>query len=326
MSGVAILCPLCQLALDRQPRTWQCASGHSFDVAREGYVNLLPVQHKNSLEPGDDPRMVAARREFLQAGHYRPLLDAVLEALAPLSLQSLLDVGCGEGSYTGALAAVAAQVIGLDIAKPAIRLAARRFPGPTWIVGSGTQIPLGSGAIDAVCNLFTQLHVGELARVLKPEGHLLVVTPAADHLWSLRERLFDEVRAHDPDKFLAALEGAFELRSRREIRFGLELAQPGLRQLLQMTPYAWKARPERRAALEASGMFETQASFTLMLFRRRADNAVDAPPEVEAAAAAEVALPEPPAEIPESPETPETPATAEDSDPWKRARKRRNGQ
>jgi 23S rRNA (guanine745-N1)-methyltransferase len=321
MSGVAILCPLCRLALDREPKTWHCANGHSFDVAREGYVNLLPVQHKNSLEPGDDPQMVTARREFLQAGHYRPLLDAVLEVLAPLSPRSLLDVGCGEGSYTGAFGAVAGQVIGLDIAKPAIRLAARRFPGHLWIVGSGTQIPVGTGDVDAVCNLFAQLHVGELARVLKPEGHLLVVTQAPDHLWSLREQLFDEVRPHDPDKFLAALDAAFELQARREVRFALDLAQSDLRRLLQMTPYAWKARPERRAALETRDAFATQASFTLMLFRRRAETVVDAESVAEAAAAVdEIAVPEPVTEVRDSPESPEMP---EPSNPWTRAKKKK---
>lgn len=321
MSGASILCPLCRLALERDPKAWHCANGHSFDVAREGYVNLLPVQHKNSLEPGDDPQMVMARREFLQAGHYRPLLDAVLETLAPLSLRSLVDVGCGEGSYTGALGAVAGQVIGLDIAKPAIRLAARRYPGPLWIVGSGTQIPVGNAEVDAVSNLFTQLHAGELARVLKPGGHLLVVSPAPDHLWSLREQLFDEVRPHDPDKFLVALDTAFELQARREVRFALDLAQPDLRWLLQMTPYAWKARPERRAALETRDVFATQASFMLMLFRRRADAVVEAESAVEAAAAVdEIHVPEPVAEVRDRHESAEIPET---SNPWMRAKKKK---
>lgn len=265
----AIICPLCRLTLEQGPKVWRCEKGHSFDVAREGYINLLPVQHKNSRDPGDDPQMVMARREFLQAGHYQPLRDAVLALLAPLQARSLLDIGCGEGWYTGALTAVAAEVIGLDIARPAIRLAAKRFPGITWIVGSGALLPLAEASVDLVCNIFTQLHVAEMHRVLQPEGHLLVVTPAADHLRSVREQLFEEVRAYDPGKFLVSLEGRFELRSRQELRFPLSLAQPALGQLLQMTPYAWKARPERRAALEASAGQQTEAAFSLMLFQRR---------------------------------------------------------
>lgn len=263
-----VLCPVCRLPLARQPSLWSCGQGHSFDVAREGYVNLLLAQHKNSPEPGDNPGMVSARREFLDAGHYRPLRDAVLEMLAPQRAQTLLDVGCGEGYYTAALTAVAQEVIGLDIAKPAIRLAARRMRELTWLVASGASLPFADGAIDVVSNLFTQLHVQEMHRVLSPTGQVLVATPAPDHLWSLRAGLFEEVRAHEPDKFLADFAPRFELVDRREVRCALDLTQAALRQLLEMTPYVWKARPEKRAALEANERFSTTAAFTLLLFRK----------------------------------------------------------
>ncbi len=264
-----ILCPLCRQPLQREAKAWRCLREHSFDVAREGYVNLLPVQHKNSRDPGDDPQMVMARREFLQAGHYQPLRDALLALAAPLQSQSLLDIGCGEGYYTAALAEVSAQVTGLDIARPAIRVAAKRYPGVTWLVGSGAHLPIADGTVDLVCNIFTQMHLAEMHRVLRPEGHVLVVTPAAGHLQSLREQLFDEVHPYDPGKFLAPFEAQFELQSRRELQFPLSLGQPALGHLLQMTPYAWKARPERRAALEARQGLETEAAFSLLLFRRR---------------------------------------------------------
>lgn len=263
-----IICPLCRQPLQRQPAVWKCAWGHSFDVAREGYVNLLPVQHKNSLEPGDSAEMVMARRAFLQAGYYQPLREACVTLLAPLGAQALLDVGCGEGYYTAALTAAAPEVIGLDIAKPAIRLAAKRFRDITWLVGSAALLPLADASVDIVCSLFSQLQIAEMQRVLSPGGHVLVVTPAADHLWSLREQLFDTVQPHEPDKFLAGFEGAFELHTRQEVRVSLSLEQPALRQLLEMTPYAWKAKPEKRAALEGRETFFTQAAFSLMLLRK----------------------------------------------------------
>jgi 23S rRNA (guanine745-N1)-methyltransferase len=273
-----ILCPLCRLPLQQDEKTWRCTQGHSFDVAREGYVNLLPVQHKNSRDPGDDPDMVMARREFLEAGHYQPLREALLATAAPLQAQGLLDIGCGEGYYTAALAKVSGQAIGIDIARPAIRVAAKRHPGVTWLVGSGAHLPLADASVDLVCNIFTQMHLAEMHRVLRPEGHVLVVTPAAEHLRSLREPLFDELRPYDPGKFLAAFEERFELQSRQELQFPLSLAQPALGQLLRMTPYAWKAKPERRAALEACEGLQTEAAFSLMLFRRRErpDDAADA--------------------------------------------------
>lgn len=265
----SIVCPLCRQVLERQPRLWRCPQGHSFDVAREGYVNLLPVQHKRSRAPGDNSDMVQARRAFLDAGHYAPLRQAALAVVAPLRASELLDLGCGEGYYTSAFAAAAPDVTGLDIAKPAIRLAARRFAGITWLVGSSASLPLADESVAIVTSLFSHLQVGEMQRVLRPGGHALVVTPAAAHLHNLRETLFDAVREHQPEKFLAGFEAGFTLSRSEVLRFALRLDVPALRQLLLMTPYAWKAKPERRAALEARGALDTEAAFCLMLLRRR---------------------------------------------------------
>ncbi|WP_029891250.1 putative RNA methyltransferase [Polycyclovorans algicola] len=266
---MSVICPLCRLPLAREPKAWRCEQGHSFDVAREGYVNLLPVQQKKSRDPGDDVRMVHARRAFLQAGHYRPLRDAVLAMLAPLKATRVLDIGCGEGDYTGAFPAVAGEVIGLDIARPAIRLAAKRYPAITWLVGSGAHLPLADASVDGVTNLFTQLHVAEMRRVLRPGGHVLVVTPAARHLWTLREQLFDVVQAHAPDKFRVGFETDFEAVTQQTVSVPLQLSQADLQHLLLMTPYAWKARPERREAMNAFAAFETEAAFSLLLFKRK---------------------------------------------------------
>jgi 23S rRNA (guanine745-N1)-methyltransferase len=263
------ICPLCRSPLQTDPQIWRCAQGHSFDVAREGYVNLLPVQHKHSREPGDNADMVLARRAFLQAGYYQPLRQAAAALLAPLQARVLLDIGCGEGYYSGAFRAAVPTVIGLDIAKPAVRLAAKRFRDISWLVGSAALLPLADDALDVVSSLFSPLPVGEMQRVLNARGHVLVVTPAAEHLWSIRERLFDQVRAHEPDKFLAAFDAQFELVQRQQLRFPLQLSQPSLRQLLLMTPYAWKAKPDKRAALETAADFATEAAFTLLLFRKK---------------------------------------------------------
>ncbi|MBV8063733.1 MAG: methyltransferase domain-containing protein [Nevskia sp.] len=203
--------------------------------------------------------MVFKRRTAILAKNVHEMLPAC---------NSLLDVGCGEGWYTSVLLRVAAEVSGLDIARPAIQAAARRFPGITWLVGSAALLPFGDAALDAVISLFTPLQLAEMRRVLRPGGHVLLVTPAPDHLWSLREQLFEEVLPHEPDKFLAGFEAQFELRTRQELRFALSLNQNDLRRLLAMTPYAWKAKPERRAALEASAGLETQAAFSLLLFRK----------------------------------------------------------
>jgi 23S rRNA (guanine745-N1)-methyltransferase len=266
-----LICPLCHEQLSTaQPQSWQCSNNHNFDVAREGYLNLHVVQHKKSRDPGDNPEMVKARRAFLQADYYQPLRDAVAEMLAPLQAQSLLDIGCGEGYYTSHFKRIIDDVIGIDIAKTAIQLAAKRFKDITWLVGSGALLPIATHSIDIVSSMFSPLPIAEMVRVLKADGYVLVVTPAPRHLWTVREGLFDEVVAHEPDKFLAGFDESFILHSRREVSFPLLLSTQALKDLLLMTPYVWKARPEKRQALEQLDQFETAAAFTVLLFKKKA--------------------------------------------------------
>lgn len=264
--GGALRCPICAGTFTFETRTWRCAGGHAFDVAREGYVNLLPVQHKHSREPGDTADSIAARRGFLEAGHYAPLRDALVQMLGPA--QCLVDIGCGEGYYTAALRPLAPNVVGIDIAKPAVRMAARRHPGITWIVGSGARLPIADGSVDTVCTLFTPLHPAEIARVLRAQGELLIATPADAHLRALRAGLFERVEPHVPEKFRDVVEPSLAFVEHREVRYSLRLDQAAVSRLLEMTPYAWKARPERRAAVQAQGELETEAAFMLMRFRK----------------------------------------------------------
>lgn len=121
-------CPLCHAPLSRRDNSYICPLRHQFDLAKEGYVNLLPVQFKRSRDPGDSAEMMQARRAFLDAGHYQPLRDAISDFLSVAAPERLLDIGCGEGYYTHAFAAIAAHCWGLDVSKSAIRAAARRYP------------------------------------------------------------------------------------------------------------------------------------------------------------------------------------------------------
>ncbi len=263
-----LICPLCRTPLLIADKSQRCANGHSFDIAKEGYLNLLLVQQKKSKEPGDNPDMVKARREFLQVGYYQPLCDAASQLIAPLSAQTLLDIGCGEGYYTQAFSQIVTDIIGLDIAKPAIQLAAKKHPSMTWLVASSALLPVADQSIDVATSLFSPIPVTEMARVIKPEGHILVIRAADTHLWTVREALFGEVRAHHPDKFLDELSPHFTLQQQQDLRFDLQLPQQALKQLLAMTPYVWKAHPDKRLALESHLEFATTAAFSLMLLRK----------------------------------------------------------
>jgi 23S rRNA (guanine745-N1)-methyltransferase len=130
------------------------------------------------------------------------------------------------------------------------------------------MLPLQAAAVDVVCNIFTQLHVDEMQRVLKPGGHVLLVTPAPEHLLSIREQLFDEVRDYDASKFLSGFDNHFAVQSQQQLNFPMRLDQQTLKQLLLMTPYAWRAKQERRLALEANEAFDTQAAFSVTLLQK----------------------------------------------------------
>lgn len=268
-------CPLCAAPLQPGPQVWACAQGHHFDVARQGHVHVLPVQFKHSRNPGDTEAAVQARRRFLQAGHYAPLRQALTAWVAGQpQAQTVLDVGCGEGYYTSALTGSDRQVIGVDIAKPAILQAARQYrglAGVQWLVASGSHLPVQDQRLDAALSVFAPVPTAELLRTLKPEAELLVVRPAAGHLYELRAQLFAEVVEHDPRQALDALLQAFEPMGQHTLEVPMQLGQSDLNDLLTMTPYAWKASPARQQAVRALSVLHTTARFFCGRYRCRTD-------------------------------------------------------
>ncbi|MFZ5562236.1 MAG: putative RNA methyltransferase [Pseudomonadota bacterium] len=266
----SLRCPLCRAPLVAGEKAASCAQGHSFDRAREGYLNLLPVQQKNSLDPGDDAAMVAARRAFLEAGFYSRFRDTLSGLLTPLQPEHLIDSGCGEGWYTVALHAASQQTTAFDISRNAIKRAARRDPRITWLVASSNDLPLDDACADAMIAIFSPLHPREAARVLKPGGYLLIAAPGAKHLWELREALYPEVRAHQAEKWREELQADFDFHAGAQVAFRVDLPDnASVNRLLKMTPHYWRAPRERRAEVEKLPALATQADFRILLFKRR---------------------------------------------------------
>ncbi len=263
-----LMCPVCREALSLTERTWQCINNHSYDVAKQGYVNLHVVQHKHSKNPGDTSESVQARRTFLSGGFYAPLQQAVVNKIRGLRIENLLDIGCGEGYYTDAMQQEVMQCVGVDIAKNAVQVAAKLNKDVTWVVGTGATLAVLDQSIDLCTSLFSPIPQDEILRVLKPEGYLMVVTPAPNHLYAMREALFDEVNAHDPHKFVEQLQTHFTLIEQPIIESTFELDQAQLKNLIAMTPYAYKAKPEKRQALEQLEKINLTASFQIYLFKK----------------------------------------------------------
>ena len=234
------LCPLCQNPLSLHENHYQCLNNHSFDVAREGYVNLLPVQQKNSKDPGDNKDMMQARHQFLQAGWYQPLADSVCNLLQPLQVQQLLDLGCGEGYYTAQIASAlpAAQIQGVDISKSAIKFAAKAAKHIKFCVASAYQLPFANHSFDAIVRIYAPSKVEELQRLLKTAGHLITVTPGPQHLVEIKQAVYDSVRLHDDN--VADVAG-FTHQSRQRLQFKLNFSHSAdVLALVQMVPLAWK--------------------------------------------------------------------------------------
>ncbi|GAA5524946.1 23S rRNA (guanine(745)-N(1))-methyltransferase [Microbulbifer aestuariivivens] len=263
-------CPLCRLPLACREQSWQCDNGHTFDRAREGYVNLLPVQRKHSKEPGDSAEMLRARRGFLEAGHYRPLADAITALLPFESGRQLLDVGCGEGYYTRQLRRAgwpADALAGVDIAKAGVRMAAKSQPGSQYVVAGNFDLPLATDSVDHILRVFAPGDAGELSRVLNPGGSIVDVAPGPEHLWSLKQALYREPRQHAPPKPLAGF--VPEVESRCCFLFTLN-GTPAIADFLSMTPFAWKGDAVARAELEQREQLQLQADFVIrrMVSRR----------------------------------------------------------
>ncbi|MBU1263126.1 MAG: methyltransferase domain-containing protein, partial [Gammaproteobacteria bacterium] len=251
----ALACPLDGMPLHCTGSAWTCASGHSFDIASQGYTNLLPVQNKRSRDPGDSKEMVAARRRFLTAGFYQPIAAAVNRAvLADLPADasiSCLDAGCGEGYYMRQLAAAVGDeqtlaLLGLDISKWAVLSAAKQDKRPSWVVGSNANLPVLPGTLDRVLCMFGFPVYAEFARVLKAGGLLVQVDAGPDHLRELREIIYPSLKPERPPD--SQTPAGFSRLPTETVRFSIKLTSAEqIADLLAMTPHLFRASAEGRA-------------------------------------------------------------------------------
>lgn len=267
-------CPICQTPLTLSQRTWSCVNQHSFDMAKEGYVNLMPVQHKHSKEPGDSPSMMQARRTFLDAGFYQPLKDAVdalFDTHLPRDASALLDIGCGEGYYTAGIATAlqssrsALTVYGLDIAKGAIRSAAKRYKNVHFCVASSYRLPFSDQTLNGILRIYAPCDASELTRVLQDDGIVITVTPAPHHLQQLKALIYPQVKLHD--ETIEPIAG-LTLIAQQRLSYSMTLAADQRLNLLKMTPFAWRANDAVVQQLVGLPEFQCDADFYIGVYQK----------------------------------------------------------
>ncbi len=192
-----LLCPVrdCRQPLERERKRRFCSNGHSFDIARSGYTNLLQPQDRRSKQPGDTAAAVAARRRLHDRGFTQPLFEGIAELIRAAREDTLLDAGCGEGFYAGSLQAQTnCKAYGIDISLVAVDAAARRYPGCEWVVANADRfVPFADCSSTVVLSITARMNVPEFRRVLTENGRLLVALPGADDLVELRGESRDRV-------------------------------------------------------------------------------------------------------------------------------------
>lgn len=263
-----LCCPICGKQLNRAAGSFLCPQGHSFDVARQGYVNLLTVSRKHSLHPGDTRAQVLSRREFLEGGYYAPIAEALIHEARSLSLSGeLLDIGCGEGYYAARVGqALNMAVTGLDISKEAVRCAAGKYKNALWLCATAAHIPVESESADLVTSLFALTLPEEFHRVLKPGGYVFQVLAAQDHLLGLKKIIYDHLEFKEKDS-IPALPGFQRVKS-LPIRFSFTVEGQQVRNLFSMTPHVFRVSRAGAERLEQTEILTDTASCVLNVFRR----------------------------------------------------------
>ena len=261
------MCPVCKGQLQKEDRLYRCEKNHSFDMAKEGYVNLL-ISNKSTDFSGDDKQMVASRTRFLDGGYYEPLRNKIASVIDGIKAENktVLDAGCGEGYYTSLYADYAEVIAGIDISKAAIRHAAKRCKKASFAVASVYHLPVGDETCDVIVNCFSPNAPDEFSRVLKKGGYLLYVVPGASHLWELKSILYDnpyenEEKTEEYDGFV--LERVEEVKTRFEL-----CDKEDIMALFHMTPYTWTTPKEGTARLENIQKLSVGADFKIHIYKR----------------------------------------------------------
>lgn len=265
-------CPLCCSALIQNEKQFRCDNNHSFDLAKEHYLNLLPVQFKHSKNPGDNKAMVNARRDFLDKGYYQPLVDCITALYQKISedydnnAHNVLDAGCGEGFYTHQHKNSINQVYGVDIAKEAIKKAGKKYQQCHFSVATLSKLPFADNFFSWVYSIYAPILEAEFTRVIAEKGYLLTVTPAKKHLIELKQKIYTNAQEHDEEKLPIehlTLIHQENLSYQMTLTTGLDALN-----LLSMTPFAFKASEKVKQELEQLTNFNCQADFLIRIYQK----------------------------------------------------------
>lgn len=265
------ICPKCKESLVLENKSYTCSNRHCYDLAKEGYVNLLPINSKKSKDPGDNSKMTIARRDFLQTDNYKPLADRLVILMKELlgsNTGNILDLGCGEGYYTGIISKElnSFNFCALDISKVAVRYASKRYKDINFCVASAFDLPIHDNWADIVYRIYAPSSDKELNRIIKKNGYLITVTPGDRHLYQLREIIYDEVlnlSTKDEDS------ETLKIISSENLKYEMNISDSKvIENLLYMTPFGWKISKEDHQKLMNQQTWNIEIDFKISVYQK----------------------------------------------------------
>ena len=282
-----MICPICYERLERHENSMLCTHGHSFDISRRGYVNLLTGNRKNH---GDNRDMILARDAFLSCGAYSHLADEIVSILSDNlvckaknrydakdgqsdeSENVIIDSGCGSGYYTNCIEngltdlGIPHSIYAYDVSKDAVQCTASKNKNINLCVASVFSMPYSDGCADAVCCIFSPLNIPEFRRVLKPGGLFIEVIPNPEHLIELKRILYEHPYENTVSE--NGREG-FDLLFESNVKRTVNLNANETANLFAMTPYFYRTSIEGRERLHRITSLSVNADFKILVYAKK---------------------------------------------------------
>lgn len=266
-----LCCPVCGELLKKSDKAYKCKNNHSFDIARQGYVNLLQSGKSKNKRRGDDKLMIEARRDFLNNGYYEPLLKEICSFAEKYTPENpcIIDCGCGDCYYTSkvfdTLKHKNPKIIAVDISKDALIWASKRSRDLTYAAASAFSLPVDDCSCDLLMNVFSPLAPKEYVRVLKRDGCMLRVTPLENHLFELKEVIYSKPYKNPPDNL--NIEG-LRLVESKNLRYKSEIkSNEDIKNLFKMTPYYYKTSHDDQCKLESVDSLKVSLEFCISAYK-----------------------------------------------------------
>ena len=263
------ICPICKSPLVKNEKSYVCPNRHTFDVAREGYVNLLPSGKANSAIPGDGKEMVASRTRLLESGAYADFAAALSDIVRDYGVKSpvILDAGCGQGYYDRAVKDKnECELYGIDISKFAVKYASSHNKDMSYAVAGVYDMPILDGSVDVLMSVFSPIAQDEFCRVVKSGGIAVIAVPGPRHLFGLKEILYE--RPYENEVVSTEYDG-FCFTDRIAVTSSLTLTDSDLiESLFAMTPYYWKTGVEGHERLKNTSRLETEIHFDFLIYKK----------------------------------------------------------